>query len=100
MDGLLEWDKCTSELVGSHIFEVVPHFLTRKDVDPIDIYRAMPSLEHEDAARLTGAIEKKLSSVSSSDGCLETITKTSKKNKEMGEEASTLRVSRCFVQKV
>ncbi|XP_074303964.1 uncharacterized protein LOC141638449 [Silene latifolia] len=55
--------ECT-HMVGNKMFYLLPYLLTRKDFERTDIYRLIPSLECEDAARLTRAIEKKLSSES------------------------------------
>ncbi|XP_074275532.1 uncharacterized protein LOC141599431 [Silene latifolia] len=81
-DDLPDWDTFTSPLVGTQIFDVLPYFLTRMDVDRTHIYRRTPSLEHQDAVRLTRAIGKKLSSMSAFHGCLETSGKTSNISKK------------------
>ncbi|XP_074319166.1 uncharacterized protein LOC141656226 [Silene latifolia] len=80
-DVLPDWDDFTSQLKKSPVFEVfsfLPDLLGRQDFNRTDIYKLIPSLDSQSAARLNSAIENKLASMSSLHDSLETTAKISK----------------------
>ncbi|XP_074304211.1 uncharacterized protein LOC141638935 isoform X1 [Silene latifolia] len=78
-----DWHNYTSQKDGISLISILPLLLDRKDFNRTDIYRLIPSLDPQDAARLKSAIEKKLSLMSSLHGSLKTSAKISEGGKHL-----------------